>query len=77
MRQQPAFKSDAPDAVEAVRRLVWEAYFEHMHFHEIAIEDPFKAERILQDLCSSVLSLIGFPGDVRVFVREDDEQDAA
>lgn len=51
--------------LERARNVAWEAYFNGMHFHEIAMAEPFKAERMYQGLAQEILKELGHPMGVR------------
>lgn len=51
---------------EKAREVAFNAHLDGMHFHEVAIRDPFEAEREYQALAQSIVSLLGPPKGVRV-----------
>lgn len=51
--------------LERARNVAWNAYIDGMHFHEIAMAEPFKAERMYQSLAREVIHELGYPMGVR------------
>lgn len=58
-RTVPCPKVEDPD-LEAVRQLAIEMSL-HMHFHEIAMAEPFRAERHVHEWGRRLLDLVGWP----------------
>lgn len=61
---EPGWQPETPD-IEAVRQIAWEIRIEHMHFHETAMADPFKAESILHEYAARLHKAVGFPTGTR------------
>jgi hypothetical protein len=59
-----------PD-LDAVRKLAHEAAYD-IGFHETAIDDPFKAERLYCKLGADILEILGLPDGVRVWTLDDE-----
>ena len=51
---------------EKAREVAFNAHLDGMHFHEVAMRDPFEAERQYLALAQSIVSLLGPPKGVRV-----------
>lgn len=52
--------------VEEARKVAFNAFLDGMHFHEVAIRNPFEAERQYQALARKITQLLGEPEGVRV-----------
>ena len=46
------------DALRDIYDLAWQQYVDWMHFHEIAMAEPFKAEAEAQAFCRNVLKAV-------------------
>lgn len=63
-----------PGATERAREFVWQMNCDHgMHFHEIAMSNPFKAEQLFQELAAGVLAEIGAPRSVKCWTYSPEE----
>lgn len=61
-------------ATERARSIAWQMRIDHgMHFHEIAMSDPFKAERLFNQLADEVLKELGIPRDVKMFTYRNNK----
>lgn len=54
------------EALEEARHLALGGLMESMHFHEIAMADPFEAESYLRNLCDGILDALGPPENVTI-----------
>lgn len=64
--RQASSAASTDSQVEQAREVAFYAHIEGMNFHEVAIRDPFEAEREYQALAKKIIDLLGPPKGVSV-----------
>lgn len=75
-RWEPLPRPENPD-LEAVRKIAVELTLDTMHFHEMAMAEPFAAERWIQERGKRLIELVGWPEGFTQYIRPAQNTDTS